>query len=172
MTDLTSLILTQLQDPKNRKIVNEAQPYFKVDFRSGLNTLELTIIGAEKNGSNLATQIFIPDIARLCTLNAFNSMMALFIVRWCINLLPCFDVENPNIKTLLVARSNLCDKIEERYFATNGNGPRFMQVELGRLMGILESTPQTIRQALLTCGAMNLDELEKYALDNNLIPTI
>jgi hypothetical protein len=112
---LQNKILTLLQDPENRKIVNEGQDEFSVDKLG--DDLWVWV----QNGYNeILEQAY--DMARLT------------VYRYCIKLLPEFQVENPRYKKSLG--------------------------EINGVNMVLADFNKTLAEALLKCGAMTTEELE------------
>jgi hypothetical protein len=125
MTKLTNDVLTLLQDPENRKIVNDGQDEFGVGTMVGYRQGQLAF------KLNDETVPFCFD-----DLSGANKLS---ILRWCIKLLPAFQVEIDEYNEIMESHATLYSVVK-----------RMAELHI----------PKTLSEALLKCGAMTTEELE------------
>ena len=127
---LINKILTELEDPKNHKLLTNSQDRgFYHEYKYDNYDIEMFHY-FEFSDNEYYDFEELPEERKL------------FFLRHCINLLPCFDDINPEYNVNVQKMEYGQDK---EYYK-----------------GVLSQIPYSIRQALLTCGAMNTEELETY----------
>jgi len=154
--DLIKDITTLLQDPENRKIVNEGQPYFGVG----------TMVGYKQG--ELAFRLNIEDVPF-----AFDDLSEgdkLFIIRHCIKLLPAFQDKIKN-DYILIKYQDIKTLSEHGYDCELVTTPGRFKLEVSchpyyeptgsdqTIANYIKDTT-TLSQALLKSGAMTVSELE------------
>jgi hypothetical protein len=140
---LQNKILTLLQDPENRKIVNEGQPYFEVAMYG--DNLYIENFSFFINDTNYESVNF----------NLLSDIYQFMVIRYCIKLLPAFQVENKECAWI----SNTLHE-SYKWLGAEANKPHISIKQEDDSTKDYWLVPQTLAEALLKCGAMTVSELE------------
>ena len=149
---LTNKILELLQDPDNRKIVNEGQHYFKVTYHAEYQLLHIDFIF-------VSPTYF--DILKEC--------LKFVCIIHCIKLLPYFQHTIKN-DYIIIKYQDINKLSEHGYSSELTTMPNYFKLEVtcapdqtDKSMNIAHyiKDTKTFSEALLQSGAMTVEELEK-----------
>jgi hypothetical protein len=165
--DLIKNVTTLLQDPENRKIVNEGQDVFEVSYK------EYTALKTARIHFDFDFYEFIPPLERL------PECLQFIVLRYCIKLLPAFRIPSNKVKELKNKLEKGREHIRNFVVDIKDSEPYIMYADHGSFLAefkqrldnklwleyhaMSKTIPATLSGDLLESGAITVEELcEEY----------